>query len=359
MERSFELAVQRISVSSYKDTAIRYVLNASQMFRPAIDSNRPYIYLPQITCDSIAEILGLQFDSMTENYLIDNATHKRLSMLQPELTFQLGIDFDSKDTVVIKLPYTSLSLQLSFPLTKVGNETRYFPIRRATGPTQFVLGRAFLQNAYLIADYDRESFSVHQVRFSDFAPVIREIVPGKIGKTLDSWETSTDMESPRQSTRMSKGAIVGIVCGVVALTVLMFILAFYWRRSNRTKAAEEAKSQDDDSPKALELESKLPSIMQEADPSTCRVEVHNDSSPGEMPDPNGELSGFFSHAELDPDAERLVHELEGSSAPVRSIATTDQKQALAASDESSSPIASPIPKLQCHSTELHHHHRKH
>jgi hypothetical protein len=258
--------------------------------------------------------LGLQFDPRTEHYLIDNATDERLLRSQPVLSFQLGSTFDTQHNIIITLPYSSLSLQLGIPHFQTKNDTRYFPIRRAESPTQFVLGRAFLQNAYLIVDYDRRSFSVHQAKFSDSAPVIRQIVPGN-GDTLGSWEA----EFPQESTPVSMRAIVGVIC-LMALILLLFNIAFYyWPRSKRTQATE------DDSAKVLELESKLPSSIQEADPSACRVEMHNDSRPAEMPDPNGGFSGFFSHAEMDPDAERVIHELEDSSVPVRYIAATDQK----------------------------------
>jgi hypothetical protein len=68
--------------------------------------------------------------------------------------------------VNITLPYDAFDLQLSYPYlpntTYADPSKYYFPLRQAANETQYVLGRAFLQEAYLITDYERNNFSIHQ-----------------------------------------------------------------------------------------------------------------------------------------------------------------------------------------------------
>ena len=44
--------------------------------------------------------------------------------------------------------------------------THYFPLRRANGESQYILGRTFLEEAYVIADYERMNFTVLQAVLS-------------------------------------------------------------------------------------------------------------------------------------------------------------------------------------------------
>jgi hypothetical protein len=306
------------------------------------------MYLPSSTVDSIAEILALPYDAQTDHYLINDETHQRLLKWRPELTFEFASNFSSKDTVVISLPYSSLGLQLGSPSSKTGNETRYFPIRKITKPEQSVLGRTFLQNAYLIADYDRRSFSVHQVRFSDFPPDIRKIGSGTTGNTLDTWDSDSKDRLSTQSRGLSAGAIAGIVSGsIVSALFVAVMLGLCWRRSQRLNP--RVQTQDEDT-KSAELDSKLPHNIHEADSDTIKLEMLGDSPPSEMPDSKGGFSGLYSHVELDSDAEKVMHELEGSPIFEGSKVLADQKtdrpqQLTVAQSDATEPIpASPIPK---------------
>ncbi|XMA14260.1 hypothetical protein WAI453_007051 [Rhynchosporium graminicola] len=65
--------------------------------------------------------------------------------------------------VNIVLPYAAFDLVANLSLAQ--NATRYFPLTRAVNNTQNVLGRALLQEAYLIADYERSQFSIHRMKW--------------------------------------------------------------------------------------------------------------------------------------------------------------------------------------------------
>ena len=80
-------------------------------------------------------------------YTVDDELHKSLTVSNPTFTFSLG-DSTSGPSVPIALPYASFDLTAKPPM--VPNETRYFPLLRAENETQYTLGRAFLQEAYVI-----------------------------------------------------------------------------------------------------------------------------------------------------------------------------------------------------------------
>ncbi|KAL0253353.1 hypothetical protein SLS55_010330 [Diplodia seriata] len=116
-----------------------------------IDSTLPYLWLPEEVCDTFQKAFGLSYDENTQLYLVDDTIHNQLKQLNPTVSLTLGdgttAGTGQNNTVVISLPYAAFDLQASWPLTK--NTTNYFPLKRATNSTQYTLGRAFLQEAYV------------------------------------------------------------------------------------------------------------------------------------------------------------------------------------------------------------------
>ncbi|KAL1639581.1 hypothetical protein SLS58_007781 [Diplodia intermedia] len=116
-----------------------------------IDSTLPYLWLPKEVCDTFQRAFGLSYDENTQLYLVDDTTHSQLKQLNPTVSLTLGdgttAGTGQNNTVVISLPYAAFDLQASWPLTK--NTTNYFPLKRAANSTQYTLGRAFLQEAYV------------------------------------------------------------------------------------------------------------------------------------------------------------------------------------------------------------------
>lgn len=111
-----------------------------------IDSTLPYLYLPLETCQKFEQTFGLIWDASMSMYMVDDDLHKSLTARNPTFTFTVG-DSKSSPTVDIVLPYASFDLLATYPLAP--NNTRYFPLVRAKNETQYTLGRAFLQEAYV------------------------------------------------------------------------------------------------------------------------------------------------------------------------------------------------------------------
>jgi hypothetical protein len=111
-----------------------------------IDSTVPYLYLPLETCQKFEQSFGLIWDQSMGMYTVDEKLHESLKTSNPSFTFTIG-DSEGGPMVDIVLPYASFDLRASYPL--VPNDTRYFPLLRAENDTQYTLGRAFLQEAYV------------------------------------------------------------------------------------------------------------------------------------------------------------------------------------------------------------------
>jgi hypothetical protein len=123
-------------------------------------------------------------------------------------------------------------LTASEPL--VANATRYYPLKRAANATNYVIGRTFLQEAYIIADYEQRNFSVYPCQWE--ANATPEIV-----STFSPTYNITPVVSPNNNSTSSgmksssnTGAIAGGVVGVLAALAIAAALSyFYWWRPKR------------------------------------------------------------------------------------------------------------------------------
>lgn len=110
-----------------------------------VDSTVPHIWLPTAACQAFEDAFGIEFDPITNLYLVNDDQHDAMVKQNAEVTIQLGTSLNGGDTVSIKLPYASFDLETGPPFVK--SQRKYFPLRRAKDETQTTLGRAFLQEA--------------------------------------------------------------------------------------------------------------------------------------------------------------------------------------------------------------------
>lgn len=111
-----------------------------------VDSSQPSFWLPNDACSLFEKAFNLTWDEEAEFYLLTAAQHSALLARNPNVTFTLG-NLTAGANVNITLPYAAFDLNVSFPL--VANSTSYFPLKRAANDTQYTLGRAFFQEAYV------------------------------------------------------------------------------------------------------------------------------------------------------------------------------------------------------------------
>lgn len=208
-------------------------------FAAYIDSTLPFLYLPEAACKVFESAFKLTWNATTKYYVVDSSLHESLVQQDPTVTLTLGPQISGGPTVVIPMPYSAFDLNVTYwnsPLV-TRNTTApvgYFPLRRATDPTQYTLGRTFLQEAYLIADYDRGNFTVAPCKWDagTTQQKIRSILSPDLQKIQDDADAAA-----ASSKKLSGGAIAGIVVGVLALIAIIVGLIVFFivrkRRKNR------------------------------------------------------------------------------------------------------------------------------
>ena len=182
-----------------------------------IDSMVSQMWLPLSVCQAFEQAFNLTWNATAELYLMTETQHAALLAQNPTFTLAVGPSASGGKTADIVFPYAAFDLSASQPI--VNSETKYFPLKRASNSSQYTLGRVFLQETYVVADYDRRNFSVSQA-----------LVPGR-----DAASQVVAIEFPREAagnqenegTQLSTGTLAGIIVGGVigfTLIIAMFLL---------------------------------------------------------------------------------------------------------------------------------------
>ncbi|MCJ1320348.1 hypothetical protein MMC15_005686 [Xylographa vitiligo] len=204
-------------------------------FLAFVDAGVSHIWLPLEVCQAFETTFGLIYDPTTELYLINDTLHDILVTRNASITFQLANDLTSVNTVSITLPYAGFDLELTPNYPGIMNQTRYFPIRRAANDSQNTLGRTFLQEAYLIADYERSNFSINPVIFADsYEPNLQAILPPSNSSNTTTSTSHSPLNNPT-STALTAGAIAGIVVSAFSVAVILAVGIFVGVRKRRTQ----------------------------------------------------------------------------------------------------------------------------
>ncbi|KAI0402494.1 aspartic peptidase domain-containing protein [Xylaria palmicola] len=192
-----------------------------------IDSTESNLWLPEDVCDAFEKAFGLTVDSTTGLYLVNETHHSTLINSDAEVTFRLSDVRSGGDAVRIVLPYAAFDLTAEYPL--VEDTSYYFPLKRAANSTQYTLGRTFLQEAYLTADYERGVFNVSACSWVEGAE--ENII------TIPSGGSSSGGGASRGSggTSLRGGAIAGIVVGAVIAAILLVAVIIYMTRRQQKK----------------------------------------------------------------------------------------------------------------------------
>ncbi|KAI4110927.1 MAG: hypothetical protein LQ339_000929 [Xanthoria mediterranea] len=200
--------VQSIAAS---DTLVGDVELLSDNITAKIDSDLPYLYLPKAACKNFETAFGLLWDASKELYLVNDTDHGKLRSLNPTILFSFG---QSKAAAVnITISYQAFDLQVTQPIAE--NGTNYFPLRCSSDPPKYVLGRAFLQETYLLVDYELSNFALSQAQFSNGSDIV----------TVDHASAHQPSESEAESSGssgLSRGAIAGIAISAFLALALLF-----------------------------------------------------------------------------------------------------------------------------------------
>jgi hypothetical protein len=179
----------------------------------ALDSIATQIWLPLSACKAFESAFNLVWNDTYELYLLDDFQHSTLVAKNASITFTLSTgNGNSSDRLDITLPYAAFDLRASPPLA--GKQTfYYFPLKQAANETQYTLGRTFLQEVYILADYDHGLITLFEAVYPDSS------IPANIVAICPPESKTCISSSQSKSHKLSTGAIVGIVIGAIAILV--------------------------------------------------------------------------------------------------------------------------------------------
>ncbi|KAI0850628.1 acid protease [Daldinia vernicosa] len=232
----------------------------------SVDGCSPYLSLPKSTCDAIAKNLPVTYNEDLGLYFwnTDEPKYTQIVNSASVLEFVFIGDSNTKN-VSISVPFRHLNLTLTAPL--IDKSTQYFPCY--TGPAKiYTLGRAFLQDAFVGANWGTKSWWLAQAPGPNIpAPSVVELADSdSIKASSNDWKESwsgswtalkpSDVESsatvsPPTATNaasqetaspaagLSTGAKAAIgVCVGVAGLALIAALAFFFLRRRKAPAPE-------------------------------------------------------------------------------------------------------------------------
>lgn len=226
--RSLTVGLQSITASNTLQGAVAPLTSG---ILSLIDSTVSHIWLPTKACTIFEQAFGLTYDAETELYLVNDTIHAKLQQLNPTVTFKIGNTVSGGDFVNIEFPYLAFDLQASSPIYSTAKN--YFPLRRAQNDTQYTLGRTFLQEAYIVVDYERSNFSVSQAFFKDPNP--QRIV------TIDavSPHSNSTLTNPNSSSRgLSRGIVAGITISAIAFLSVVCLVIYFRRKHSAKRSAQ-------------------------------------------------------------------------------------------------------------------------
>ncbi|KAL6711610.1 hypothetical protein ACN47E_004544 [Coniothyrium glycines] len=221
-ERPTSLTLQRITASN---TPAGTVSLLKRQIYVNIDFTMPYLWLPADTCELIASQFNLTHNIAKNVYLVDSSAHTQLLKENPSFTFEFGENPapgkspSMSETVSIVISYAAFDLDFEWP--NFPNTTRYFPIRQAN-ESQYTLGRAFMQEAYLTVDYERHNFSLQQALFP--AASEQKLV------AITPIAEARNAGGRASKIHLSKASIAGIaIAGAVCVAIIVVASVLYCR----------------------------------------------------------------------------------------------------------------------------------
>lgn len=230
-DRPLTVAIQGISVSNALTGDVDL---STQSFLAPIDSSVTDLWLPKSICDAFESAFGLQYNEQTNRYIIQSKNLTKLQQQDPILNFTIGTELSGGNITTITLPYDAFDLQAGFPI--FADTLDYFPIRRAADSSQYMIGRVFLQEAYLSVDYERRYFNLSQTNYTQPLPATKIIT---IPPTDLNTTSPSTPPSPKSKSSISTGAIAGIAIGAVAaIALLVALLWIFYIKPKRKERYE-------------------------------------------------------------------------------------------------------------------------
>lgn len=233
-DRPLTVAVRKITASASLKGDIE--LSATPFLAP-IDSSVTDLWLPRSICDEFEAAFGLQYNEETNRYIIAHANSTLLQQKSPSLNFTISSQLTDGTNVTFQLPYSAFDLQAGFPI--FADTINYFPIRRAANNSQFMIGRVFLQETYLVVDYERNYFNISQANYSQSIPEVKIVTI----EPVDLNRTTGSLKDPGNK-HLSPGGIAGVT--IAAIVAIALFIAIWWHYYPRRKQRVELEATNND-----------------------------------------------------------------------------------------------------------------
>ncbi|KAJ2895381.1 aspartic peptidase domain-containing protein [Zalerion maritima] len=250
------------SAPSHWSSTTETLLMTNESVDALIDSTTPHLWLPSTICDRFALAFNLTWDEDIGYHVYGGSESDGTQLYsQFKRNTDIMLKFTLSDTnnndlfdndrevVNITVPVAAFTSLLSYPFANLnyGDESLpYFTLKRTTNSSKIILGRSFMQEAYLRANYDPPRFSVHQVKFpDDYSDTDIE--------TINHVAFPLAEEEEEEEGGLSTSALAGIVfagCAVVTALVVTLYCRRRRRKSRRARelavAVGESKAEDSD-----------------------------------------------------------------------------------------------------------------
>jgi hypothetical protein len=279
-----ELTVKLLDITASDKSGEKWQLS-SNAINVRIDSIVSQMWLPIDVCRAFETTFGLKWDEPNGLYLVNEALHETL--LSRDISVNITIEHDGFQ-LTLDFPYSMFDLKIGPPY--IDTSSHYFPIRRANTSLYYILGRSFLQRAYITVDYDRQRFNVSRAVYDPASKShILNILPPSASEKLPDIK---DNKANKNNKKTITGAtIAGISIGLFAVLVALgVIFCQYLKR----KALKEHQPGD-----LRTLESDADSL----DPGFIKAELEGEGKPRlELEASNNEkkeLGSIVAAVELD------------------------------------------------------------
>ncbi|KAI2635097.1 aspartic peptidase domain-containing protein [Xylaria nigripes] len=209
-----------------------------------IDSSTPYLWLPPAICDRFAGALNLTWNDTLALYLFSGPDSLERYRSAPDLSFTFTLSsLDNKDKnrlspnmpgiVNITISANAFVQSLRYPyknlIIRDASPIPYFPLKRAEDSNELIIGRSFLQEAYIITNYETSMFSIHEARFPT-DPLSNTSI-----QTIAASRNRPYPGSPGRDRfgMMTHGQIVGVVIGACLGAIALVVIIVLVRRKRQ------------------------------------------------------------------------------------------------------------------------------
>ncbi|KAL5873957.1 hypothetical protein ACKVWH_009585 [Pyricularia oryzae] len=200
-----------------------------------ISPEMPYLYMPLGTCEAAAEHLPVVFDEHLKLYLWKTEDPYYERIVNSSAWMRFSLESRTGKIIDIKVPFKLLNLQLEPPL--VESTTPYFPCRPIPSIDAFYFGRAFLQAAYVIVNYDNNVTIIAQAPGPDsgseqlvsLQPDQTNLEKNNYFDFADSWKAHWN-ELSGESTSVDWSKVYIGTSAVAAILCLGAVGFYIWRR---------------------------------------------------------------------------------------------------------------------------------